>query len=478
LKEISQGAKLKHVRCNDRSKPNLKGIKTFKRQLTKEEKDKKGFSFGDDGLDMDEMEDVSKIRDDLESTKQLLELEVRSKSLLEKDNKKLQAEIERLKEEFQKMQEGGQPAPEIMNSILSVRKDSVSKEGRRRKSSVATVVEVEEDNTTDEENKTEKPAAPQKSEEVIEEMEELKEEVDEARKLAEEWEAKYKEMQRQMSLLEEGTPFGKKNSATGFEKPVLQRGVSTNSAEGATDDGTTDKRTSQNFSEMEVTAGDDWMQKREVQQVRAKLKNMKDKKEMIVRERFLLTERVDSLKDSIAIEYEARKKLKKDVKDMNAAFKEEMEDMELDEDANDLDDCYYENEDDLVINSHRKKKMDDDDMDEYAEFGEDDDLEESVEEIIKTAEESEEMEVDPGEDLFNKLKEEVVEVELEDMAHEKQLELLNKRVEEETEKVQTMRKSNFSVKAKIDILYDLLQTQKEKHYDLKQELNRMLSDIQ
>ena len=134
---------------------------------------------------MDEMEDVSKIRDDLESTKQLLELEVfphtvsiaflqqrilfqvRSKSLLEKDNKKLQAEIERLKEEFQKMQEGGQPAPEIMNSILSVRKDSVSKEGRRRKSSVATVVEVAEDMAMDEE-KPEKPAAPVKSEEVSE----------------------------------------------------------------------------------------------------------------------------------------------------------------------------------------------------------------------------------------------------------------------------------------------------------------------
>merc|ERR1711971_1550360 len=306
---------------------------------------------------------------------------------------------------------------------------------------------VEEDMATDEE----KPAAPVKSEEVIEEMEELKEEVDEARKLAEEWEAKYKEMQRQMSLLEEGTPFAKKNSTAGFEKPVLQRGLSTTSSDGAGEDGTGDKRTSQNFSE----------------------------KEMIVRERFLLTERVDSLKDSIAVEYEARKKLKKDVKDMNAAFKEEMEDMELDEDAqNDLDDCYFENEDDLVINSHRKKKNDDNDMDEYADFGEDDDLEESVEEIIKTAEESEEMEVDPGEDLFNKLKEEVVEEDLDDIIHEKQLEQLNKRVEEETEKVQTMRKSNFSVKAKIDILYDLLQTQKEKHYDLKQELNRMLSDIQ
>ena len=246
------------------------------------------------------MEDVTKIKDDLESTKQLLELEVcsrsgshspykatlfqvRSKSLLEKDNKKLQAEIERLKDEFQKMQDGGQPAPEIMNSILSVRKDSVSKEGRRRKSSVATVVEVAEDMAVDEEA-PEKPAAPVKSEEVsqggivtigfsraascmggklqndqhifeeggefwlkkyveknrnirlydslqvIEEMEELKDEVDEARKLAEEWEAKYKEMQRQMSLLEEGTPFGKKNSTTGFEKPVLQRGLSTTSS--------------------------------------------------------------------------------------------------------------------------------------------------------------------------------------------------------------------------------------------------------
>merc|ERR1719305_2082623 len=179
--------RVRHARCNDRSKPNLRGIKTFKRQLTKEEKDKKGFSFGEDALEED-LEDVTKIKDDLESTKQLLELEVRSKSLLEKDNKKLQAEIERLKDEFQKMQEtGGQPAPEIMNSILSVRKDSVSKEGRRRKSSVATVVEVAEDMAVDEEA-PEKPAAPVKSEEVIEEMEELKDEVDEARKLAEEWE--------------------------------------------------------------------------------------------------------------------------------------------------------------------------------------------------------------------------------------------------------------------------------------------------
>ena len=64
--------------------------------MTKDEKMGKGFSFGDDD-DVGELEDLDKLRDDLEATKQLLELEVRSKSLLEKDNKRLQAEIERLK---------------------------------------------------------------------------------------------------------------------------------------------------------------------------------------------------------------------------------------------------------------------------------------------------------------------------------------------------------------------------------------------
>ena len=224
------------------------------------------------------------------------------------------------------------------------------------------------------------------------------------------------------------------------------------------------------------------MQKRELQQLRAKLKNTKDKKEMVVRERNLLNERVDNLKENIATEYEARKLLKKEVKDMNAAFKEEMMDMELDEESTnkDLDDCYFENEDDLVIStSHKKKNLEDEEMDEFADFLEEDDLEQSVEDILKTAEEEcEDMEVDPGEEMFNKLKADSVEVEMEECGYEKQTEHLNKRIEEETEKVQMMRKSNFALKSKIDILYDLLQTQKEKHYDLKQELNRMLSDIQ
>ena len=51
-------------------------------------------------FDDDDAEDMVKLRDDLESTKQLLELEVRSKKLLEKDNKRLAQELEKLKVEM------------------------------------------------------------------------------------------------------------------------------------------------------------------------------------------------------------------------------------------------------------------------------------------------------------------------------------------------------------------------------------------
>ena len=111
---------------------NCLGIKSFKRQLTKEEKLNKGFSFGDDAFEeVGELEDLNKLKDDLESTKQLLELEVRSKNLLEKDNKKLQAEIEKLKAEFANHKGSGDPTPDILNNILTrERKESFSKERR------------------------------------------------------------------------------------------------------------------------------------------------------------------------------------------------------------------------------------------------------------------------------------------------------------------------------------------------------------
>ena len=91
------------------AKSLLSGIRSFRRQCTKEDRLKTGFSFGEDSIlpEEGEDEDVDQIRDDLESTKQLLELEVRSKKLLEKDNKRLQAEMDKLRTDYQKLLQGG-----------------------------------------------------------------------------------------------------------------------------------------------------------------------------------------------------------------------------------------------------------------------------------------------------------------------------------------------------------------------------------
>ena len=102
------------------------GIKSFRRQLTKEEKLKQGYDFDEDFNDEDEEEDLEQVRDDLESTKQLLELEVRSKKLLEKDNKRLHDEVKKLRQEFSKLAAGGDINNEAMTeSQVIARKNSI-----------------------------------------------------------------------------------------------------------------------------------------------------------------------------------------------------------------------------------------------------------------------------------------------------------------------------------------------------------------
>ena len=113
-----------------------------------------------------------------------------------------------------------------------------------------------------------------------------------------------------------------------------------------------------------------------------------------------------------------------------------------------------------------------------------DEAEASVEDIIKEAEEDEyNTEVDDaGADLFDNYPESDEEDFDENLIQEDDYDSvrdsINKRVERHADNVQLMRKSNYRMKTKIDRLYDILQLQKEKHHDLRQELTRMLADIQ
>ncbi|XP_020811339.1 nucleoporin NUP159 isoform X2 [Drosophila serrata] len=136
LKQIQGGIKLKPTRTNDRSKPVLDGLRKFRRQMTIEEQLQKSQSkinmlseapsshalgpgsntalgaggsrpsivsaMSIDEESPDELDDIDKIRDDLQSTKQMLALELRNREAQERENKKLLAKIRTLETELER----------------------------------------------------------------------------------------------------------------------------------------------------------------------------------------------------------------------------------------------------------------------------------------------------------------------------------------------------------------------------------------
>lgn len=121
LKEIQGGIKLKSVKCNDRSKPVLDGLRKFRRQMTLEEQLQKSESkinldamppsVVDEDEGEDEIDDVDKLRDDLQSTKQLLAMELRNKEAQERENKRLLTRIQNLEAELGRARENSGSAP-------------------------------------------------------------------------------------------------------------------------------------------------------------------------------------------------------------------------------------------------------------------------------------------------------------------------------------------------------------------------------
>ena len=223
------------------------------------------------------------------------------------------------------------------------------------------------------------------------------------------------------------------------------------------------------------------MLKREIHSLNHKLRNIQDKREIVVRERQLLQERIDTLIGSISNELDGRKRLKREIKEMNDAFNAEILEMEAEQKAaEELEECYYSDNEELVPNTHKRDSIDDEDW-EGNEDDEDDDFE-TVDDLVKLAEEDFDEE-DHGADLFKNYpqseEQDVVdESQIEEDEYESTREALTKRAEFHNDNVHLMRKSNFMLKAKIDRLYDVLQMQKEKHHDLRLELTRMLADIQ
>ena len=101
------------------------------------------------------------------------------------------------------------------------------------------------------------------------------------------------------------------------------------------------------------------MLKREIHTLNHKLRNIRDKREIVVRERQLLTERIETLVGSIGNELDGRKRLKREINEMNEAFKEEILEMEAEQKAAaELEECYFDDDIELVPNTHKRDSLD------------------------------------------------------------------------------------------------------------------------
>lgn len=103
LKQIEGGVRLKKVKCNDRSRPVLDGLRKFRRQMTVEEQMQKTEATEElaEEPELDDLDDIDRVRDDLQSTKQMLALELRNKEAMERENKRLLARLLNLEAELE-----------------------------------------------------------------------------------------------------------------------------------------------------------------------------------------------------------------------------------------------------------------------------------------------------------------------------------------------------------------------------------------
>ncbi|XP_012250273.1 glutamic acid-rich protein isoform X2 [Bombus impatiens] len=294
LKQIQEGVKLKRVQTNDRSRPMLQGLRKFRRQLTIEEQMQKSEEPTDDSIS-DDMDDIDAVRDDLQSTKQMLALELRNKEALEKENKKLQARILNLEAEV-----------DHAKSQKSVQ------EQRKYDEQITESLKKDAQQAREDAEKFEKEYAV-----VSGERDKLKNELEEIRRM---YAALERRMKAGMALA--GCPSAKDVAKIASQKSIDKKEPSESEEE--------EEESSEEEDDKDPKAAEKRLQ-REIKLLTTKIKNFKDKAVNARKERHALKDQIKQQQQLLKEERKKYKHLQEEV-DKMAKLMSESEDDDKDED--------------------------------------------------------------------------------------------------------------------------------------------------
>lgn len=389
LKEIQGGVTLKKVKTNDRSKPILEGLRKFRRQMTIEEQIIKSQSMAsippeEIADETDELDDIDKVRDDLQSTKQMLAIELRNKESLARENKRLQTRLAQLESELDK---------ELTNRKVVEPAENDDKMLTSLKSEAADARKTAED-------------LQKKYHEASNQLDNTKSELEEVRKQKQVLEKKLHE-----------TLSGKRISIS--ERQDSIRRDSESEPEELHDSDGDDEDDEKKERKLQ----------KEVKQLRNKLRSYKNKEDNAKKERIALKTQGKQLQQAIKDERKKYHGLKKEVHKMAALLR----------DADDSDEAEEEEEEE-----------------------EEETQSESESESSESETESE------AEKSFS---------EAEDAPVEKKRTNLTKRTKRYEGRLTALKKANYMLKTNVERLQDDLNKEKEESSSLQQELDSVLAEL-
>ncbi|KAK0167332.1 hypothetical protein PV327_004743 [Microctonus hyperodae] len=335
LKQIQSGVRLKSVKTNDRSRPMLEGLRKFRRQLTIEEQMQKATDTAPvNEVVADEMDDIDAVRDDLQSTKQMLALELRNKEALERDNKRLQARILNLESEAErlKMQQNVQEYKKQDEKLA----ESLKKEAEQARKDAE---KLEKDFAT-----------------VAEERDRTRLELDEMKRM---YAALEKRMKAGMALA--GCPSAKDVAKIASQKSIDkgEKSPSESEEEEISSDEEEENDDPEAVAERRLA--------REVKLLTTKIRNFKDKAVNAKKERYALKEQIKQHQKLLKEEKKKFKSLQKEVDKMAKLMADTDEEEEDEDDDEEEEEEETESEDDSESEESEEEESESDDEDDELE---------------------------------------------------------------------------------------------------------------